>query len=479
MEASSQKSGHVMNFISRGRSSRPWCRKSDRPGSRPRATGITALLGALFMFLPPGSASAEPVTQGKWAQLLVEAMGLVDAVAVGEPTTKDFIDFLSGKPAFAQKVWATSLEPFPPGAVRVPDPAREDHVWVRATGHPVTAAYRVNLSNPGIYAIRFRGKGGAQDWRVGRGTFRRVVPGSGPEKAPATNGGSLDLVGYFLLPRGEQRVTVELPAGGSLLSFEILRQPFPHVRPPGGWQPEVLLTFGDKAITMIQAMELEHELPDISRWRVEREGERYDEGQIPAQRMTAGSVEKPSAGAWLKGAAEGSRVIYILPVARRGTYSLLARVTGTGEGKVLLNNLVERGWRGPKPKDHLVWRNLATLPLEKGEQTLEIALDSDAGLDVMRLIYRDPSPEASLMLLDDLGFEESAPEDLVTVNAALENLDNSSFQERIRTLLASFYTQPGTGIGPPSGAPPIVTPGLILTEPGEVIPTDSSPKISP
>lgn len=438
-----------------------------------------AILAALCFFPGPSAAAAETVSQGDWARFLVEAMGLSEAIAEGDPATRDYVDFLSGEPRAKQTVWAETVRPLPQGARRQPDAGDATRQWIRAGGEPISAHYRVKVMHPGIYALRFRGDGPPQQWRVAKGEVRMARPAGKPGQAAADGAARTDLLGHFVLPRGAHDVSVEIPPGGGLLFFELLRQPFPHVRPPGGWQPGAPLTFGAKAVTMIQAMELEHELPDVARWRVEREGERYDESPLPGVRSDSARSVKASAGAWLRGAVRGSRAVYLLPIAKGGTYSLLARVTGGGDGRLLLNDLVERGWRGARPADHLVWRNLVTLPLQAGEQEISVSLEADAGLDVMRLIYRDTSPEAALMLLKDLGFEESAAGDPVTLNAARDNLENREFQDRVRKLLASFYTQPGAGMGPASGPSPIPSPGLILTEKGEVTPTDTPPSISP
>ncbi|MDP3938260.1 MAG: hypothetical protein Q8R92_09000 [Deltaproteobacteria bacterium] len=432
---------------------------------------ILALLPAVFILLGAERASAGPITQAAWARLLVDAMGLSEAVDPSGQDDAALMEFLSGTPAPAIRVWAASAKPFPAEAQSVPADGGDGKAGVRAGNETASGRYLVRIPQPGIYALRFTGAGELQRWRMDENEVRLGRP-SGTMESLGAEKEKGDLLGYFLLSAGDHEVTVEIPLGGALGRFELLRQPFPHVLPPGGWHPGEALTFGVKAVTMVQAMQLEHELPDISKWRVQREGERYDADPLPGQQTNEGTRDKPSEGALVKGAGSGSRMLYRVEVPQPGTYTLLARVTGAGGGRLLLNDSVERAWRAPDPSDRLVWNDLATLPLGGGAQGLDVRLDAGAGLDVLRLIYRDPSPEASLMLLEDLGFHESDPEAVVSMAAAMDNTENARFQERVNTLVAGFYTQPGAGIGPGSGPFPGTSPGLVY-------PTAPETSISP
>lgn len=437
-----------------------------------RSAGETSVTGAgavlaigllLLAALAPARASAGPVTQAQWAHLLVQAMGLGPAI---DPTGKDdatVIAFLTGGPVPATRVRAVASEPIPSGAQRWPAGAPEARAGIRAGAQALTLRYAVRVTEPGIYALRFAGAGEAQRWRIDDGEPRLAQP-AGRLDAAGGDDREGNLLGYFLLAAGAHEVRVTLPPGGVLWRFELLRQPFPHIRPPGGWRPGAPLTFGDKAVTMIQAMQLEHELPDVARWRLQREGERYDADPVPVLQTNEGTREKPSAGLLVRGGADGSQVRYRLDVPRPGTYTLLARVTGSAGGRLRLNDAVERAWPPTRPADRLVWDDLATLPLAAGSQDLEVNLAAGAGLDVLRLVYRDPSPEAALLLLQDLGFEESSAEESVDMAAARANLDDERFRERVNTLVAGFYTQSGPGVGPGPGGVVTESPGLVLPD---------------
>ncbi len=437
---------------------------------------ILALLPAVFIMLGVQHAWAGPITQAAWARLLVGAMGISEAVDPSGQDDAALIEFLSGTPAPAIRVWAASAKPFPSGVQSVPGDGGDGKEGVRVGNETASVRYLIRVPQPGIYALRFVGAGDLQRWRMDGGEARLGQPSGRLSDMAASLGAEKemgDLLGYFLLPAGEHQVTVEIPPGGALGRFDLLRQPFPHVVPPGGWRPEAPLTFGVKAVTMVQAMQIEHELPDISKWRVQREGERYDADLLPARQTNEGTRDKPSEGALVQGTESGSRVLYRVQVPQPGTYTLLARVTGTGSGRLLLNDSVERAWRAPDPADRLVWNDLATLPLGGGAQGLDVRLDAGAGLDVLRLVYRDPSPEASLLLLEDLGFRESDPEAVVSTAAAIDNIENARFQERVNTLVAGFYTQPGAGIGPGSGPFPGTSPGLVYPSAPEPPPSIS------
>jgi hypothetical protein len=434
-----------------------------------RAWKTLAVIGAIACAMISGTATAAPISQAEWARLLVEAMGIEDGIAPAGAASSDFIEFLSGDPPATVRVEAVSARPWPQRARKERDPGPPETSWLRAGSSSATPGYRVLIPRGGIYALRYRGKGRVQRWRMDAKDVRIGNPG---KETTSTPSGLPSLLGYFILSRGEHAVTVDIPPEGGLQAFELVRQPFPHIRPPGGWKPDVTLTYGAKAVTLVQAMQIEQELPALRRFRVQREGERFDAEIRPAIQTNAQAPGKPSSGAWVLGRPEGSWLVYDFDVERWGTYSLLARVTGNGNGRLLLDDRVFRAWGAPGSQERFVWRKVSTLPLTAGRHRMDVYLEEDAGFDVLRLLFRDPAPEASLMLLRDLGFEEGAPDDPVSFSAAKENLANPIFRERLESLGSSFFTQPGPGVGPGSGP-------LLPDFPELQLPEPPLPEISP
>ena len=413
------------------------------------------LAGAILLLFGPlrQLSSGAPITQGEWARRMVAAIG-VDSRAFPEyAQTSDYIEFLSGDTVAPVRVESVAAASLPPGAVITPDPAHPERRWLRTDTNGGAAVFKVQVPASGVYAIRALIGGDEQRWRVDRGEPRVTKPAnddSGEGKA----GNPTRLLGYFLLARGEHEVSVELPASGAIARFDLVRQPFPHVKPPGGWRPDAPLTFGVKAVTMVQAMQLEGELPDIRRWEINREGEAFTEQGPVVVQTNDREPGKPSKDAWVHGASRGSWLDYQVKVRERCAYSLVARMTGRGSARWLVDDTVERHVTPPGDGSRFLWLPVSTLPLEKGLHRVRVWLAEGAGLDTFKLMCRGPEAQPSLLLLDDLGFEEGLPEDPVSTAVAQQNLDNTYFRGRIERLLASFFTLTGKEPTPLGGPLP-------------------------
>jgi hypothetical protein len=426
----------------------------------------TAAVGAPRAF-------GQVITQADWSRRMVTALGIAEGMPSGGGTDV-YAEFLAGEPIPPIRIEGAQAASLPAGARVERDPASGKFGAIRAGASGAIAEYRVRVPAGGIYALYAeagdpRGApAAAHHWRVDGGKPVTSQP------APGLAGGAnppwpfnARLVGYHVLSRGEHAVSDEIPAGGKLTAFALVRQPFPHVRPPDGWRDRDALTYGVKAVTMVQAMQLEDELPELERWSVVREGERPDRvWPKPASAGAADAPEKLSAGRWMAGTPEGVTLLYEIDLPRPCTYSVLARMAGTGGSRWILDARVERSVT-PARADRLDWIRVTTLPLGKGRHRLGVRLTGSAGLDAIRLVCRDGDPLAALLLLRDLGFGEKSPEEPVTAEMAHSNLDNPFFRQRVEMLTASFFTFSGPGPGP-WGGPPAGEGGIIL-------PTDEAP----
>ena len=444
---------------------------------RTRHTGLAPVVAILALLCVATSARAQPITQGEWARRIVIALGLEgEAVRAGAPDS-DYVAFLSGDPVPPLRVEGAAARPIPPGARVEPDALEPRLRALRAGAEEVTATYTVRVPAGGVYALRRAGQGGAQRWRIDGG--RPVIsPPADPEEPairlagvnPAPAAREPRLVGYFVLALGEHALSVAIPPGGTLSAFELVRQPFPHVRPPGGWEPAETLTFGVKAVTMVQLMQLEDQLPDVPRSTVVREGERFEIVRPARPPIADRSPGNPSAGFWMRGGPGGAGLSYEVNLRDACVYSVVARLAGRGSARFRLDGRVERSVTTPGSGERFVWLRVSTLPLDAGVHRVDVRLGEGVGLDSFRLVCRDPNPEASLLLLRDLGFEEKFPGDPVTAAFATGNLDTPYFRDRMQGLLSSFFVSTGSGPfawGP--GAPPKT--GVVLpSEPGDISP---------
>jgi len=438
------------------------------------AFSLACVMLALFLAAP---ARAQTITQGEWARRMVSALGLEDqAVPRGAPAS-DYVEFLSGDPIPPLRIEGASAAPIPAGA-RVEPVAADPHLRaLRAGAANAAAFYRVSVPVGGVYALRMIGEGGAQRWRLDGGRWIASPPADPSEPLAVLAGTPAapvlpepKLVGYFVLSRGNHTASVEIPSGGVLAAFELVRQPFPHVRPPGGWASGEALTFGVKAVTMVQLMQLEDQLPDVPRASVAREGERFEASRPARSPIGDRSPGTPSAGAWMRGGHGGAALSYQVELGKPCVYSVVARMTGRGSARFRFDGSVERSVTPPGAGERFAWLRVSTLPLNSGPHRVDVRLGDGVGLDSFKLICRDPDPEASLLLLRDLGFEEKFPNDTVTAPFAAGNLDRPYFRERMQSLLSSFFVSTGPGPlawGPGAGPEE----GVVLpSEPSDISP---------
>ncbi len=443
--------------------------------SRPRRIEfrfvIACVIFSLLVTLPAASAGAS-ITQGDWARRMAAAIGVDARAFPPNPQIADYIEFLSGDSVPPVRVESKAVESLPPGAQLTPDPARAERRWLRAGATGGTFVFKVRIPASGVYAIRTLTDGGEQRWRVDGGE-PHVMKTAKDDSDKGQAGEPTRLLGYFLLARGDHQVSVEIPASGGLAEFDLVRQPFPHVRPPGGWRPDAPLTFGVKAVTMVQAMQLEGELPDLRRWEIAREGEAFTAEGPAVVQTNDKDPGKPSANAWVRGAPGGSWIEHEFEARESCTYSLVARMVGRGSTRWIVDGTVERHVTPPGEGDRFLWLHVSTLPLAEGRHRVRVWLAEGAGLDVFKLLCRDPGPQASLLLLHDLGFAEKMSDDPVPASMAQENLDNAYFRARIEALLAGFFTLTAQGPGPWGASPP--------WDQGILLPSENppSPPVSP
>jgi hypothetical protein len=443
------------------------------PRRRREVESHLVIAGAIFFLLVilPASSVSASITQADWARWLMAAMGVEARALPADAASVDYIEFLSGDPIAPLRVQASAAVPLPPGAQLTPDPMHPDRRWLRMGAAGGTPVFKVRVPASGVYAIRILIEGGEQRWRVDGGEPHVAGPADEGRIAEPTR-----LLGYFLLARGVHQVSVEIPPSGALAWFALVRQPFPHVRPPGGWQPNALLTFGVKAVTMVQAMQLEGELRDRRRWEIAREGEAFTAEGPAVVQTNDRDPGRPSADAWVRGAHGGSWVEYEFEARASCTYSLVARMAGRGSARWIVDDTVERHVTPPGEGERFQWLSVSTLPLAKGRHRVRVGLEEGAGLDVFKLLCRDPDPQASLFLLRDLGFGEKMPDEPVPASLAQENLNNAYFRARMDALLTSFFTLTTKGPGPWGASPPWDQ-GLLLPSPSEKPPSPVSPFI--
>ncbi len=370
---------------------RLYCRNSTIRGLA--AAAVLAALAAPRAFPEPGT-----VTQGEWAAYLARGLGLEQTLPEGTPA--DRLVSILGRGGY-QRIEGEDPIEISPSLRKAPGP--EDLLvsegnWLEAGEESGVARYRVEVPAGMKAVIRARGRGGPQFWSVNQGASVMITPGE-----------ELDWreVGSFNLEAGEHEVTVAIPPGGVLDLFELVGSGSPAIEPPGGFDLLAPLTYGDKAVTIVRALNLENELPIDGGFYLIREAELYDLGRGEFQVVEDREPGPSSLDKWVD-PEERVRLSYIFEVPERGLYSIFSRGFGRFEEEWAIDLGVEKVITRPIDPEKFGWYPIATVFLDAGSHTLDALLPAGNGFDVFKIVRRRAGPGDYLQLLSDLGIQEGA-----------------------------------------------------------------------
>jgi hypothetical protein len=195
---------------------------------------------------------------------------------------------------------------------------------IRASGGIGEAVYALGIARQGDYRLRFN------------------VSGPAPAEAEVTKAGSDDVLRSFTVPAGASMgwieagsvhldpgaydATVLLPEGG-VLEFVELAPPCVHpIEPKGGWKATGIATTEDVAVTLLQALDSESELPPAGS-PIELRGSdlKLEDGSRAVD--TSGGGE-----AAFRAGPKGSRVVLQVDLPATGLYTLsIFGVPGGGQ----------------------------------------------------------------------------------------------------------------------------------------------------
>jgi hypothetical protein len=187
---------------------------------------------------------------------------------------------------------------------------------------------------------------------------------------------------------------------------------------------------------MVQALDLQKRLPVEEEMRV-IEGEHFIQAGAGGVRTSQRLAVPASADAWATAREGPTQFTYRVALPTPGLFSILARVHG-GERQIWTvdERYATRAFPPPESSG-FAWIEVATIPLAAGEHTIRALLAPGAGVDVMQLLRRRTGDEDYLRILEDMGLEEGAASEHVTVEDAARNLGSDLF----RSLTANFLAR--------------------------------------
>lgn len=335
-----------------------------------RSTLLATLTVALLvMFASPAAA----LTQHDWMVALVDSLGRSFGLP-DKPGTDDYLNILLGKRNL--RLEAETIR------------SDEDEVntlaflnygpfsgtgWLLGTSRPTDVHLRFVLPLDGRYRLSITARLPGHVVKAGD----RVFPvDADKQKFSRTD------VGDVALTAGPQEIIVTLPPGGALDCIELTAPNLPPIAPAAGWQPEAPLTWEALALTVVEALGLQKDLPAGNQvMTLEAESLADTDG---ARVVEDAHLGRPSGGRWLRTSARPARIAVPLTVAQSGFYQLELTAMGSPV-EVLVNDHLILTADG---KPYLSLLPFPPVFLHQGDNHLEVSLPPGGGLDRITVTAR-------------------------------------------------------------------------------------------
>ncbi len=375
---------------------------------RVKLAALIAVVGTAALLPLYGDPRNAPVTHAEWARMLLRGLDMEEAVQQTATAAQ----------AFAILSWKGSLSFRADRYVSGDDVRVEgegERRQVVATGEVGEVTYAVAVVRGGDYRLRVQIAGSPE--RPASAELARA----GEIKAvnaftvrPAAAMGWVDAGATHLDP-GAYTASVLLPRGTSLEHVEVAPPCVMPIEPPGGWKAPAVLLSQDAAVTMVQALDKQSELPpaDVP---VEADASEFqtESTAIPA---AAGSAAPPS----IKGGASGTRAVVFLTLPDAGLYTISAfGIKGAGQSWTADSCLKSVVCADKEPQaDVMQWRPVVTAQFVPGRHSFSVLLAPGAAIQRVRAERKKDTPADHVATLRRLGFDVG-PEGPLARNHALD-----------------------------------------------------------
>jgi hypothetical protein len=386
---------------------------------------------------------SEMVTHPEWARMMLRGLDLLrDSPGINDTATQAFAT-LSGRESRSwpapDYVRALHIE-----RVSATGPAR-----IRPEGGIGEASYAFGVARSGDYRLRLHLAAPAPaETEVTPAGSDAVLRSFSVPAAPVM--GWVD-AGELHLDPGAYETTVLLPEGAALEYVE-LQPPCVHpIEPPGGWKPTAIASNEDVAATVLQALDLESELPPAAPPLEFRGGDLRPEDGAEA--------DVASAEGGFRAGRHGARVVLQVDIPETGLYALSVFGTGTGGQRWLAD-----GCRSclicPNLDPTARWRDVLTGIFPKGQHYFSATLGPDTVIERIRFEQKKNAPADYLATVERLGLQLGAAGPITRAKAD----EAREFLERRRAArereLCGDILRPGTLVadvtaaGGPTGSAP-------------------------
>ena len=206
--------------------------------------------------------------------------------------------------------------------------------------------------------------------------------------------GWVDAGSAYLSP-GAYHATVLLPEGATLQHVEVAPPCVHPIEPRGGWRKTAVTTTADVAMTVLQAVDLESELPPAGQALT------FDGSRLQLENGSR-AVESTGSNTSFRAGGRGARVLLVADVPESGLYTLSVLGIAPAGHRWLAD-----GCRTcvvcPTSEAESRWRTILSGHLQKGRHVFAATLGPGALLQQLRLEPKKSADEDYLGTVERLG----------------------------------------------------------------------------
>jgi hypothetical protein len=389
--------------------------------------GEDTTVGFLAQAKPKGpkkqAAPGDVITQGEWAKMLSETLGLTTVNDIGLDESH-YVQLLTG--GKSRTLEAEGRESQSNYLAKEDSTDASGGSFMEAKSLSGTLRTSTVVPRAGKYPLKVRARGTLLISLGNQTVVMETPPG---QEMQWKN------LGEFDFQAGENVVNVVVSRGSAIDVFQIDARCANPIQPKGGWNMDDPLKFAEKAETMVKAMEQEGGLPvDGSYTKILRaENVRSVKGDFQRieAKVTRGQGQADTTTQAIQSNTGTSIVSWTLNLPTEGVYSFAVQAAGNAPFQWNVDGC-NIGKNIPEFEDlNALWEEVASRSLPKGEHTLDILVPAGGILEAVRIVKRSSKASDYLALLQSLGFEEGMANETVTASAGQDNLENEFFRNMI------------------------------------------------
>lgn len=365
--------------------------------ARLKLIGLIAIVGTAALLPLYGDPRNAPVTHAEWARMLLRGLDMEEAVQRTSTAAQ----------AFAILSWKGSLS-FRADRYISGDDVRVEGEGERrqvvATGEVGEVVYAVAVARGGDYRLRVHIAGSperpasAELARVGE-----VKPVDAFTVRPALAMSWVDAGAAHLDP-GAYTASVLLPRGAALEHLEVAPPCVMPIEPPGGWKAPAVLLSEDAAVTLVEALDKQSELPPADS-PIELEASQFQTESI-APVSARGAAIAPA----VRGGPGGTRAVVFVDL-EAGLYTISAfGLKGAGQSWTADACLKSVVCADKDARDDVAqWRPVLTAQFAPGRHSFSVLLAPGGTIQRVRAERKKDTPADHAATLRRLGFDVGPP----------------------------------------------------------------------